>query len=183
MPREERVSCRNALGLRGAHLCFEGKFSPVHRGDVRRSGDGWLALGGQDRAKRLSVLFLRTESRARPHQCLVRGAPSYQISRSALLAECATGELHSSVEVLETTCRFTPENLGDGFIRIGEANYTLRSAFRDRLGESSPDRVMGRARCANAVTPSIAGSSLLPIYREQQADAIHAPGVERLLLW
>jgi hypothetical protein len=135
---------------------------------------GWL-WAAPTGAKRLSVLFFCEPSFVRSRtdgwrEALLRE----QLSRSTLLAECATGELHSSVEVLDATCRFTPENIGDGFIRIGEANYTVDPLSSTGVEKALQTALWGALAAHTLLRHPSRAALCSQFYRERQAEAIHA---------
>jgi flavin-dependent dehydrogenase len=100
------------------------------------------------------------------------------LAGSELLAETASAALAGGVEVCDATCHHAPEAVGDDFVRIGEAAFTL-----DPLSSTGVQKAMQTAWSAALAVHTI-------LTRPEDADAArrfyteaHRETVERHAAW
>jgi hypothetical protein len=89
--------------------------------------DEWLWAAPQADGALSAMVFVdagqyrRARAAGISREALYRGL----LARSALLAETVRASLASGPGVCDATCWHTPQPVGDGFLRIGEAAFTL----------------------------------------------------------
>jgi flavin-dependent dehydrogenase len=145
------------------------KCAEVTRVEAVRDGWFWAAPVTADR---LSLVFFCEPSlvRNRVAEDLLRE----RLSRSQLLEECTNADLHGSVKVLDATCRFTPENIGNGFVRIGEANYTVDPLSSTGVEKAMQSALWGALAANTVLQDKSSAGRCEHFYRERQAEAIKA---------
>jgi 2-polyprenyl-6-methoxyphenol hydroxylase-like FAD-dependent oxidoreductase len=177
-PGGERVrSGSRTLALTGAWARREGWEGGTR---VEARPDEWLWAVPRPDGTLSAMAFLDTDRYRTERACGVSRETLYRrlLAGSELLAETVSAEIVGDVEVCDATCHHAAEAVSDGFVRIGEAAFTL-----DPLSSTGVQKAMQTAWSAALAVHTI-------LTRPEDADAarrfyaeVHRDAVERHAAW